>query len=95
MSLKNELKRIVARHLTRSDLPFSITETEPGSFDAIFPGNKLPSIDYDGLTSKLCAKARVNKSDDGETFDSAVLAGQFKGQPVILFLRATVPAQWS
>lgn len=93
MSLKNELKRTIAKHLTRPDLPFSMTETEPGSFDAIFPGNKLPSIDYDGLASKLHAKARFNKTEDGASFDSAVLAGQFKDQPVILFLRATVPVQ--
>jgi hypothetical protein len=93
MSFKNELKRAIAKHLTRPDLPFSISETEPGSYDAIFPGNKLPTIDYDGLAVKLSAKARFHKSDDGSSFDSAVFAGQFKDQPVIVFLRATVPAQ--
>jgi hypothetical protein len=90
MSHKNELRRLVARHLHRPDLRFSLVETEPGSYDAIFPGNRLPPIDYDGLIVALSAKARLNTTGDESGFDSAVFAGEFKGEPVLLFLRAAV-----
>lgn len=91
MSLKNDLRRLVARHLHRSDLPFSLTETEPGSFDAVFPGNRLPPIDYDGLIVALRAKVRVTTTNDESGFDAAVFNGQLKGERVVLFLRASVP----
>jgi hypothetical protein len=90
MSLKNDLRRVVVRHLHRPELPFSLTETEPGSFDAVFPGNKLPPLNYDGLIRALSAKARVKATDD-TGFDAAVLSGYLKGEPVVLFLRASVP----
>jgi hypothetical protein len=90
MSLKNEMRRLMVRHLHRPDLAFSLTETEPGSYEAVFPGKRLPPMDYDGLIRALSAKARVTATDD-TGFDAAVLSGYLKDEPVVLFLRASVP----
>lgn len=91
--MKTELRRLIIQHLYRRDLPFSIAQAGSGSYDVRFPGNKLPSIDFDGLKRHLSAQAAFNKTADESGFDAVVFKGCYKDQPVVLYLCATTPIE--
>jgi hypothetical protein len=91
--MKTELRQLVARHVYRPDIPFSLAQTGPGAYDAIFPGNKLPSINYDGLKRHLSAKAAFNETADKSGYDAVVFEGCYQDHPVVLYMCASTPVE--